>query len=66
MLTIYRQMPDIDSLMQEWPADVEQQLRETGLPIADLDCDLPQYVDIVCSKYIMKEVKQNVFIKYSH
>jgi hypothetical protein len=44
-------MPDIDSLMQEWPADVEQQLQETGLPIADLDCDLPRYVDIVCSKY---------------
>lgn len=61
ILTICRQMPDIDSLMQEWPADVEQQLRETGLPVADLDCDLPQYVDIICSKYIMKEVKQNMF-----
>ena len=59
-------MPDIDSLMQEWPADVKQQLRETGLPTADLDCDLPQYVDIICSKYITKEVKQNVFSKYSH
>jgi intraflagellar transport protein 46 len=46
-----KQMPDIDSLMQEWPANVEQQLRETGLPIADLDCDLPQYVDIICSLF---------------
>lgn len=44
-------MPDIDSLMQEWPADVEQQLQETGLPVADLDCDLPRYVDIVCSLF---------------
>jgi hypothetical protein len=50
-LVICRPMPDIDSLMQEWPTDVEQQLQETGLPLADLDCDLPQYVDIVCSKY---------------
>lgn len=44
-------MPDIDSLMQEWPADVEQQLQETGLPVADLDCALPRYVDIVCSLF---------------
>lgn len=46
-----RSMPDIDSLMQEWPADIEQQLRETGLPLADLDCDLPRYVDIICSVF---------------
>jgi intraflagellar transport protein 46 len=44
-------MPDIDSLMQEWPADVEQQLQKTGLPIAELDCGLARYVDVVCSKY---------------
>ncbi|XP_069677558.1 intraflagellar transport protein 46 homolog isoform X3 [Periplaneta americana] len=54
-------MPDIDSLMQEWPADVEQQLRETGLPIADLDCDLPRYVDIVCSE---EEDGENVADEY--
>jgi intraflagellar transport protein 46 len=59
-------MPDIDSLMQEWPANVEQQLRETGLPIADLDCDLPQYVDIICSKYVINEVKLNLLAKCSH
>jgi intraflagellar transport protein 46 len=58
-------MPDIDNLMQEWPAGVEQQLGESGLPIADLDCDLPQYVDIVCSKYKGCESKQNLF-KYNH
>lgn len=58
-------MPDIDYLMQEWPADVEQQLGESGLPIADLDCDLPRYVDIVCSKYIMSGSRQKP-LKYSH
>lgn len=60
MLIFCRPMPDIDYLMQEWPADVEQQLGESGLPIADLDCDLPRYVDIVCSKYIVSESRQNL------
>ncbi|CAG2061227.1 unnamed protein product, partial [Timema podura] len=45
-----RSMPDIDGLMQEWPSDLEQQLREVGLPTDDLDCDLPSFVDIVCSE----------------
>nr|CAD7409798.1 unnamed protein product [Timema poppensis] len=46
-----RSMPDIDGLMQEWPSDLEQQLREVGLPTDDLDCDLPSFVDIVCSLF---------------
>lgn len=44
-----RNMPDVDSLMQEWPGDFEELLKETGLPTAELDCDLAQYVDIICS-----------------
>nr|CAD7453184.1 unnamed protein product [Timema tahoe] len=46
-----RSMPDIDGLMQEWPSDLEQQLREVGLPTDDLDCDLPSFVDIICSLF---------------
>nr|CAD7404945.1 unnamed protein product [Timema cristinae] len=46
-----RSMPDIDGLMQEWPSDLEQQLREVGLPTDDLDCDLPSFVDIVCNLF---------------
>ncbi|XP_046989909.1 intraflagellar transport protein 46 homolog isoform X1 [Schistocerca americana] len=42
-------MPDIDNLMQEWPAEFEQQLQEIGLPTADLDCNLLKYVDIICN-----------------
>ncbi|KAK7792530.1 hypothetical protein R5R35_008637 [Gryllus longicercus] len=42
-------MPDIDNLMQEWPGECEQRLRELGLPSPDLDCDLSKYVDIICS-----------------
>ncbi|XP_030580886.1 intraflagellar transport protein 46 homolog [Archocentrus centrarchus] len=43
-----RPMPDIDSLMQEWPAELEEQLGRLQLPSARLNCDLPQYVDIIC------------------
>ena len=42
-------MPDIDRLMQEWPAELEESIRENGIPPADLDCDLIEYVDIACT-----------------
>ncbi|ESO93749.1 hypothetical protein LOTGIDRAFT_153208 [Lottia gigantea] len=44
-----KNMPDFDSLMQEWPPEFEDLLKETGLPTADIDCDLGQYVEIICS-----------------
>ncbi|XP_067675717.1 intraflagellar transport protein 46 homolog isoform X2 [Haliotis asinina] len=44
-----KNMPDIDTLMQEWPPEFEELLKEVGLPTAELDCDLGQYVEIVCS-----------------
>ncbi|XP_028254800.1 intraflagellar transport protein 46 homolog [Parambassis ranga] len=43
-----RPMPDIDALMQEWPAELEELLGRLQLPPARLQCSLPQYVDIVC------------------
>ena len=48
---ICRNMPDIDKLMQEWPAEFEELLKEVDLPTADLDCDLVTYVEIICCKY---------------
>ena len=27
-------MPDVDRLMQEWPPEVEEMLKETGIPTA--------------------------------
>ncbi|XP_065183383.1 intraflagellar transport protein 46 homolog isoform X2 [Sycon ciliatum] len=41
-------MPDIESLMKEWPAEYEKSLKDLPLPSADLDCDLAAYVDIAC------------------
>ncbi|XP_067142911.1 intraflagellar transport protein 46 homolog isoform X2 [Centruroides vittatus] len=42
-----RNMPDIDTLMQEWPPEFEELLKEVGLPSADLDCTLEEYVKII-------------------
>ena len=44
-------MPNIDDLMQEWPENFEELLKEVGLPTADLDCDLATYVDMICGKF---------------
>lgn len=44
-----RPMPDLDSLMQEWPPELEELLGRAQLPAARLNCSLQEYVDIVCS-----------------
>lgn len=41
-------MPDIDSLMQEWPPEVEEVIQEHGIPSEDFECDLESYIDIAC------------------
>lgn len=41
-------MPDIDGLMQEWPTQFEELLKETSVPSADADVDLATYTDIAC------------------
>lgn len=43
-----KNMPDIDQLMEEWPPEFEEVLNQVSLPTADMECDLPQFVDIVC------------------
>ncbi|XP_022671970.1 intraflagellar transport protein 46 homolog [Varroa jacobsoni] len=42
-----RPMPDIESLMQEWPQEVEDALRDLALPSAQLSCSLDEYVNII-------------------
>lgn len=42
-------MPDIESLMQEWPAELDEQLRHLQLPPASPQYSLTQYCDLVCS-----------------
>ncbi|XP_025101749.1 LOW QUALITY PROTEIN: intraflagellar transport protein 46 homolog [Pomacea canaliculata] len=44
-----RNMPDVETLMQEWPPEFEDLLKEVSLPTAELDCDLAQFTEIICS-----------------
>eukprot|EP01135_Chromosphaera_perkinsii_P000855 Nk52_evm18s152 gene=Nk52_evmTU18s152 len=44
-----KNMPDIDSLMQEWPPEFEDCLTRVKLPSAELATDLPQFVKIICT-----------------
>ncbi|XP_062869799.1 intraflagellar transport protein 46 homolog isoform X1 [Trichomycterus rosablanca] len=43
-----RPMPDIESLMQEWPPEFEELLGKVNLPTADMNCDLAEYIDTIC------------------
>lgn len=43
-----QRLPDIDRLMQEWDPEFEELLSGVQLPPPDLDCDLSEYVTIVC------------------
>nr|XP_026498944.1 intraflagellar transport protein 46 homolog [Vanessa tameamea] len=49
--TYASKMPDIDSLMEEWPDIMEDTLNEVGFPPANIDCSLSQYVDLVCALF---------------
>lgn len=40
---------DIDTLMSEWPVDLEKILGSVGFPSASLDCSLTYYIEILCS-----------------
>ena len=42
-------MPDIEALMQIWPAPIEELLETAALPDADINLDLASYVRTVCA-----------------
>uniref|UniRef100_A0A8C8S0Q9 Intraflagellar transport protein 46 homolog n=1 Tax=Pelusios castaneus TaxID=367368 RepID=A0A8C8S0Q9_9SAUR len=44
-----RPMPDIDTLMQEWSPEFEELLGKVSLPTADINCDLAEYIDMICA-----------------
>eukprot|EP00929_Paragymnodinium_shiwhaense_P064250 TRINITY_DN32172_c0_g1_i1.p1 TRINITY_DN32172_c0_g1~~TRINITY_DN32172_c0_g1_i1.p1 ORF type:complete len:379 (-),score=95.50 TRINITY_DN32172_c0_g1_i1:113-1249(-) len=45
-----RRMPDIEQLMQVWPAELEEHLQECPVPdLGDLDLDLPSYIRLLCA-----------------
>jgi intraflagellar transport protein 46 len=42
-------MPDIDSLMQVWPAEVEELFSDMGFPSEDIDLSLAEYSKAACN-----------------
>jgi intraflagellar transport protein 46 len=45
-----RRMPDIEQLMQVWPAEFEEFLQSNPLPeLSELDIDLPDYIRLIAS-----------------
>ncbi|XP_066462232.1 intraflagellar transport protein 46 homolog isoform X2 [Eleutherodactylus coqui] len=42
-----RPMPEVETLMQEWPSEFEERLGKINLPTAELDSDLPTYIDMI-------------------
>lgn len=46
---LFRQMPDIDVLMAEWPTNMEKILDSVGFPSPNLECPLSTYTRIVTS-----------------
>ncbi|XP_072929692.1 intraflagellar transport protein 46 homolog [Epargyreus clarus] len=50
-VTYTSKMPDIDSLMEEWPESIEETLNDVGFPPPTLDCSLSDYVALVCAAF---------------
>ena len=44
-----RNMPDVEALMQVWPEEVENLLKELKVPPANADLDLSEYARVVCA-----------------
>jgi intraflagellar transport protein 46 len=41
-------MPDIETLMQEWPVEMEEAFNSIPLPGSDIDISLPDYAKLIC------------------
>ncbi|XP_043478629.1 intraflagellar transport protein 46 homolog [Leptopilina heterotoma] len=48
-INLTRKFPDIDTLLQQWPSEVEEKLNDTPIDISKLDCDISTLVDLVCN-----------------
>ncbi|XP_035704758.1 uncharacterized protein LOC118434738 [Folsomia candida] len=44
-----KQMPDIETLLQEWSPEEEEIIKQMKIPEPDISCSLENYVDIVCN-----------------
>ncbi|THD20397.1 Intraflagellar transport protein 46 [Fasciola hepatica] len=44
-----KNMPEVSTLMAEWPSKFEDSMRNLSLPGSQLDCSLKEYIDIICA-----------------
>lgn len=44
-----KNMPDIESLMQEWPEEFEEMLSKSTLPGPDMELSLEEYAKVICA-----------------
>ena len=44
-----KNMPDIESLMQEWPPEMEQAFKATPFPGPEIDMHVSDYAKIICA-----------------
>ena len=42
-------MPDIETLMQEWPPEMEQAFKSTPFPGPEIDMHVTDYAKIICA-----------------
>ncbi|KAJ8976943.1 hypothetical protein NQ317_010139 [Molorchus minor] len=53
-------MPDLDDLMQEWPDDMEKELKENGFPKPGEHMSVSEYADMVCKLFQIPVVKNKI------
>ncbi|XP_044756841.1 intraflagellar transport protein 46 homolog isoform X2 [Coccinella septempunctata] len=53
-------MPDIDDLMQEWPEEIENQLKEHGFPAPEPHMTLTEYLELICDVFQIPTTKNKV------
>jgi len=49
VVTYSKQMPEIETLMEEWPGALQAALKKFQLPDAQLDVPLQEYIGIICA-----------------
>ena len=49
VVTYSKQMPEIETLMEEWPGALQTALRKFQLPDAELNVSLQEYIGIICA-----------------
>ena len=49
VVTYLKQMPEIETLMEEWPGALQAALKKFQLPDAQLDVPLQEYIGIICA-----------------